>query len=178
MDLILQNILKNINATVLNRYAVYHYMEQHPEKLPKLFEIGTDLNNKIHHKAVWILESIAERTPTKLFPYVDTILDRCPHYKNESAIRGMSRIIYFIAVDKTNLLTKSQNKKIIEICLDWLIGNSKVATKVYAMHTMCRYAQKEDWIKEELRNIINKDFLHQTAGYKAAAKEVLRKINI
>ena len=32
-------------------------------------------------------------------------------------------------------------------------------------------------IKEELRNIINKDFANQSAGYKAAAREVLKKIN-
>jgi hypothetical protein len=44
------------------------------------------------------------------------------------------------------------------------------------MYTLCHYAQKEDWIKEELRQIIDKDYLTQSAGYKAAAREVLKKI--
>ena len=46
------------------------------------------------------------------------------------------------------------------------------------MYTLCHYAQKEDWIKDELRQIINKDYGSQSAGYKAAAKDVLKQINL
>jgi hypothetical protein len=89
----------------------------------------------------------------------------------------MSRTAFFLSTSKTISLTKIQQEKLIEICLDWLIGDAKVAPKAYAMYTLSHYTKNQDWIKEELQNIIHKDFANQSAGYKAAAREVLRKIN-
>ena len=83
----------------------------------------------------------------------------------------------FLTTSKKITLTEEQQEKFIETSLDRLIGNDKVAPKAFAMYTLSHYAKKHDWIKEELRNIIDKDFANQSAGYKATAREVLRKIN-
>ncbi|WP_162126339.1 hypothetical protein [Flavobacterium phycosphaerae] len=165
------------NAGTLSRNTLRFFVVKNPEYMSELAAIATDLSNKNHHKAIWIIEMLVEDHPEMLVPYLDRIIETIPKYKHESAIRGMSRVAYFLSISKVISLTENQKEKLIEICLDWLIGNAKVAPKAYAMYTLCHYAQKEDWIKEELRNIINKDFHHQSAGYKAAAKEVLRKID-
>ena len=177
MDSTLQKILKNINASIISRFAAYLYIEKYPEELSELVQIAINFKDKKHHKAIWIIETIAERTPIQLVPYFDLVLDACPKYKHESAIRGISRVIYFIAISESITLVKNQKDKAIEICLDWLIGDAKVAPKAYAMYTLSHYTKDHEWIKEELRIVINKDFAHQSAGYKAAAKEVLKKIN-
>ncbi len=145
--------------------------------MSELVGIATDLSNKNHHKAIWIIELLAETRPELLSPFTELICHVASKYKHESAIRGISRTLLFLSLSDKISLPKDQQEKIIETSLDRLIGNDKIAPKAYAMYTLAHYAKTRDWIKDELRHIINKDFPHQSAGYKVAAREVLRKIN-
>lgn len=169
------NRIAKSNASTNCRNGNRDFVLENPEHLKDLIAIATDLANKNHYKAVWIIEMLVETHTQLLVPYIDQICQTIPKYKHESAIRGMSRTAFFLSTSKTISLTETQQEKLIEICLDWLIGDAKVAPKAYAMYALCHYAKNQDWIKEELRNIINKDFASQSAGYKAAAREVLKK---
>jgi hypothetical protein len=176
MDMIFFNRISKSNAGTDCRNGNRDLVLQNPGLLADLIAFGTDLTNKNQYKGVWIIEMLAETHTKLLVPYIDIICKTIPHYKHESSIRGMSRVAYFLSTSKAISLSESQQEKMIETCLDWLIGDAKVAPKVYAMYTLGHYAKKHDWVKEELQNVINKDFAHQSAGYKAAAREVLRKI--
>lgn len=176
MNTVFYNRIAKSNASTECRNGIQDFVVDNPEYLPELVAFAIDLTNKNHYKAVWIIEMLVETHPILLTPFVDKICETISKYKHESAIRGMSRTAYFLSTSKTVSLTENQKEKLIEICLDWLIGDAKVAPKAYAMYTLAHYAQKEDWLKDELKNIINKDFYTQSAGYKAAAKEVLKKI--
>ncbi len=177
METIFFNRIAKSNASTDCRNGIRDFVVENPEYLSELVEFAIDLTNKNHYKAVWIIEMLVETHTQMLIPYIDRICETMPKYKHESAIRGMSRTANFLSTSKVISLTENQKEKLIEICLDWLIGDAKVAPKAYAMYTLSHYAQKEDWLKDELQNIINKDFYAQSAGYKAAAKEVLRKIS-
>ncbi|MCF6130344.1 hypothetical protein L1S35_11725 [Flavobacterium sp. AS60] len=177
MDMTFFNRIAKSNASTNCRNGNRDFVLENPEYLKDLVAIATDLTNKNHYKAVWIIEMLVETHTKMLTPFVDVICETIPKYKHESAIRGMSRTAFFLSTSKAISLTETQQEKLIEICLDWLIGDAKVAPKAYAMYTLGHYAKNQDWIKEELQNIINKDFASQSAGYKAAAREVLKKIN-
>jgi hypothetical protein len=170
------NQIAKSNAGTDCRNNLKKLVLDNPNLLVDLIQISINTLDKNHHKAVWIVEMIAETDALLLLPYIDDLIESFSKCKHESAIRGMSRVAYFIGTSKTFSTSENQNEKIIEICLDWLIGDTKVAPKVYAMYTLSFYITKYDWIKEELKNIIEKDFETQSAGYKAAAREVLRKI--
>jgi hypothetical protein len=177
MNLTFHKRIATSNASTNCRNGIRDFVLENPNLLPDLIQFATDLTNKNHYKAVWIVEMLTEHYPIALVPFINKICETMAHYKHESAIRGMSRVAYFLSTSKIISLTKTQKEKLIEVCLDWLIGNAKVAPKAYAMYALCHYAEQEDWIKEELRNIIDKDYLSQSAGYKAAAREVLKQIN-
>ena len=170
------NRISKSNASTNCRNGNRDLVLQNPGLMADLVAYGTDLTSKNQYKAVWIIEMLAETHTSMLMPHIDVICKTIPNYKHESSIRGMSRVAFFLSTSKAISLTENQQEKMIEICLDWLIGDAKIAPKVYAMYTLGHYAREHDWIKEELKNIINKDFAHQSAGYKAAAREVLRKI--
>lgn len=176
MDDIFLNRLSHSNASTNCRNGIRDFVLEHPELLRDVVAFGTDLTNKNQYKGVWIIEMLAETHPEMLVPFIDSIAIVAGKYKHESAIRGISRTINFLTQSRKISLTKEQQEKFIEICLDRLIGDDKVAPKAFCMYALGTLAQKHDWLKEELRNIINKDFAHQSAGYKAAAREVLRKI--
>ncbi|MEW5676398.1 hypothetical protein ABGT15_08800 [Flavobacterium enshiense] len=166
--------LSKINASTENRNRMRDFVLQHPESLKELIAFGTDLTNKNHHKGVWIIEMLAEHQTELLSPFVNQICQTISEYKNDSAIRGISRVAYFLGTSKMINLTNSQREKLTEICLDWLIRDERVACKVYAMRTLQHFSKKEPWIAEELKDIISRDYTHQSAGYKAVARKILK----
>lgn len=176
MKEILFSRLEKSNAGTDCRNGLRDFIFEHPGHLKDLIAFGTDLNNKNHHKGVWIIEMIAEVKTEMLLPHIDCICEIISAYKNDSAIRGMSRVAFFLGTSKNIALTEFQKEKLIEICLDWLIRDERVACKVYAMKTLAHFGKKEPWINEELREILGRDYASQLAGYKAAAREVLGKI--
>ena len=167
--------LSTINASTENRNRMLDFVLKRPEYLKELIAFGTDLNNKNHHKGVWIIEMIAEHQTELLIPFIGTICQTISDYKNDSAIRGISRVAYFLGTCKDINLSESQQEKLIETCLDWLIRDERVACKVYAMRTLEHFGKKEAWIAEELRNILDRDYQYQSAGYKAAARNILKQ---
>jgi len=164
------------SASTNSRTGLRDFVIENPAYLPELCSLALNTNYKNHYKGVWILEMIAEKQTELLSPHIDAICDTFPKIKNDSAIRGMSRVAYFLGTSSKIKLTETQEEKIIEICLDWLIRDERVATKVYAMKALEYFGKKHLWINEELSNIINKDYASQSAGYKAAAREVLKKM--
>ncbi|MGX7667999.1 hypothetical protein [Flavobacterium pedocola] len=174
MNLTFSEQLNRINASTLNRKGMRDFVLQHPEHLEELIAFGTDLNNKNHHKGVWIIEMLAEHQTELLAPFADRICTTISKYTNDSAIRGMSRVAYFLGTSGKITLTEFQHEKLVEICLDWLIRDERVACKVYAMKTLQHFGKNEPWITEEIRDIVSRDYTHQSAGYKAAAKEILK----
>jgi hypothetical protein len=170
------NRVANSNASTNCRNGIRDFVLQNREYLNDIMTFGTDLTNKNQYKAVWIIEMVAETHPELLIPFIDSIGNIAGKYKHESSIRGISRTIFFLSTSKKITLAEEQQEQFIEISLDRLISDDKVAPKVFAMYTLLHFSKQHDWIKEELQNIINKDFTQQSAGYKAAAREVLRKI--
>lgn len=176
MDMTFFNRLAKSSASTICRNGIRDFIADNPSYMKDLVAFATDLSNKNQYKGVWIIEMLAETHTEMLLPFIDQIAHVASQYKHESAIRGISRTILFLTRSKKITLTEEQQEKFIETSLDRLIGDDKVAPKAFAMYSLAHFAQKHDWIKEELQNIINKDFANQSAGYKAAAREVLRKI--
>ncbi|KOS06486.1 hypothetical protein AM493_10900 [Flavobacterium akiainvivens] len=151
-----------------------------PALLAELMEMALDTSNKNHHKACWSLELVLERHIDWLAPYLDTFCNTLTGYKHEGAIRSVSKICLFTVGHNQKhpgFLNGRHLQHITEACFDWLIApNDKVATKAYAMRALYILGKNEDWVHPELQRILSEDFVKHTAAYKAAAKEVLLKL--
>ena len=148
--------------------------------LPELLAIAFVVKDKNHHRACWIAELVFESKIEWLHEHLNSFCTALPYFTNESAMRPISKICQF-AVDhhqkNTSFLNAEQLQQIIETCFDWLINPiTKVATKAYSMRTLYGIGKKEDWIHPELTRILSEDASKHTAAYKAAAKDVLKKI--
>lgn len=148
---------------------------------PEIMEMALDLKNKNHHKACWSLELVMEEDIKWLKPYLGIFCDTLQKYKHEGAMRSISKIVMFASVEDSRhsgFLTTDMRQKMTEACFDWLIGNMKVATKAYAMRALFYLGKKDDWIYPELKVILEQDFANHSAAYKAAAKDLLKKMKI
>lgn len=176
MDQAFYKLLSESTAHRISREFIRDYVVQHPEKLQYLLEIVLNEKDKIHNKACWSLELIFEIKLELILPYINEFLEKIGKFKNHSAIRPVSKIYLFLSKSKTIKLTENQETKIIETCLDWLIQDEKVAAKAYSMITLYNFGKKYSWINEELKTILSEDFFKHSAAYKAAAKDILRKL--
>lgn len=149
--------------------------------LSDLLDIAFNVKDKNHHKACWVLELVCEAKIKWLAPHLDAFCESLPKYTNESALRPISKICQFAMEYEQNhpgFLTILHKEQITETCFDRLINTeTKVATKAYSMRTLFLLGKKEDWIYPELSRILSEDSAKHTAAYKAAAKDILRRIN-
>jgi hypothetical protein len=176
MDQAFYKLLSESTAHRISREFIRDYVFQNPEKLQYLMEIGLNEKDKIHIKACWSLELIFEIKLELILPFLEDFLAKIEHFNNDSAIRPISKICMFLSKSKTIKLSESQETKIIETCLDWLIQDEKVAAKAYSMITLYNFEKKHTWINGELKTILSQDYFKHSAAYQAAAKDILRKL--
>lgn len=156
---------------------------QDPELYIVLIKKALDPTDKNHYKACWTLELVLEQKIDWLANYLEDFCKMLPSFSHDGAIRSISKICMFtgkhhLKLRKRNqdFLTEKQVQYIIETCFDWLINDTKVASKVYAMRTLFEFGKLHQWIYTELKEILPKDFISHSPAYHAAAKEILQKI--
>ncbi len=146
------------------------------ELVPLCFLI-TDSNSS---KACWILELFCYKKQEELKPYLDYFCSNIKTLTADSAIRPMAKVCQLLVIShfkkKEIQLTEHQLQQITETCFDWLISDTKVASKCYAIRTLHLLGNQFDWIHSELKIILEKDYANHSAAYKAVSREILKKI--
>jgi hypothetical protein len=151
-----------------------------PELLSELIPLCFETTNKSHPKACWVLELICYEKIESIESYLAFFCDNIEKLTNESAVRSASKICMFLA--KTHfkkaiiILSEHQLQQITEACFDWLIKDTKVASKAYSIRALHLIGLHSDWILPELKQILEKDYANHSPAYKAVAREILKKI--
>lgn len=181
MDATLLDRIKNTSAARKSREENKNFVLAHPEMLSDLIRYAFDSTDKDAHKACWILEFVSIQHIGWLQPYLDFICNSFGNLKDESAIRPIAKICQLLVIahfrkDSTIRLSEDHMQKITEACFDWLINDVKVAPKAYSMRALFLLGRHFDWIPPELQIILGQNYHQQSAAYKAAAKEILKKL--
>lgn len=174
--------VRNCSAHRKSRDENKDYILANPAEFAHLVAFAFEVSDKDSHKACWILEIVAYARLEWFLAPLDFICANLSKLNDESAIRPISKICQLLAEahfgkPKSNIsLSQDQLQKIIEADFDWLIGDTKVAAKAYAMRTLFVIGKHIDWIHPELKTILDKDYPYHSAAYKAAAREILKKL--
>jgi hypothetical protein len=175
--------VRNCSAHRKPRDENKDYILANPAEFAHLVAFAFDVADKDSHKACWILEIVAYEKLEWFMPPLDFICANLSKLNDESAIRPISKICQLLVAahfgkSKSSIsLSQEQLQKITEADFDWLIGDTKVAAKAYAMRTLFEIGKHVDWIHPELKTILDKDYQHHSAAYKAAAREILKKLS-
>ena len=180
MDAAFYNRIANSTAHRPVRDRLSGEVFNNPALLETLLNTALDTADPHHHKACWTLELVLEQHIEWLGPHLDVFCGTLATLSNGSAIRSLSKICLFaVTHSKKNpgFLDANHAEQITEACFDWLIDpKTKVAIKAYAMRALFLLGQDKDWIYPELERILTEDAYKHSAGYQAAAKDILRKI--
>jgi hypothetical protein len=175
-----QKNLNNVTGYRASRQKYADEVLENRELFPELIQLCFHTANKNSSKAFWILEFVCYQKLEWIKEHLDFFCSQIKSLKDESAIRPAAKICQLLILShskqKKIQLSEKNLEEITENSFDWLIGDTKVATKAYSIRTLYLLGQHYDWIHPELKTIITKDFPNHSAAYKAVAKEVLKKI--
>lgn len=152
---------------------------ENPQLLNDLIAISFNTKDDNHHKGCWILELVLEKNTSWLIPYLDRFCKTLPQFSHDGAVRSISKISWFTVTAHAksgHFVSEMQLQKITESCFDWLIGETKVASKAYAMRALFEIGKSQQWVYPELKSVLELGYPEHSAAYQAAAKELLRKI--
>jgi hypothetical protein len=170
------NQIANSTAHRKSRDENKQFIFTYPKYLNELVKIACTIEDENHHKACWILELICEERIDLFIPFIDKFCEALPNFKKNSAIRPVSKICLFLCTSKKVELTESQEEKIIETCLDFLIDVELAATAAYSMRALYELGKKYTWINEELKILLSRNLLNQSPGYCFAVKDILKRL--
>lgn len=175
----LQIILSSVTASRSNRIAAAQFILENHTLYNELLETCFDVTNKLHPRACWVLEFVSYDELLWLQPHLDFFCSNLKNLKDEKAIRAIAKVIQLLikAHDRNLIvLAEVQLQDCIECSFDWLISDTKVATKAYSIRTLYLLGKQYKWIHPELQILLNKDYSLHSPAYKAVAREVLKKI--
>ena len=103
--------------------------------------------------------------------------------KEESAIRPVAKVCEILLKyhfskkkGKHPIFTREQLEKCTETCFDWLLGDHKVAAKVFSMSCLYYTGLEIPWVHGELEVILQQHYKGGSAAYQARARDVLKRV--
>lgn len=154
-----------------------------PELLPFLIEYLSSDKKDRAIKAAWVLELVCLYEIRLLLPYLERFTPKLSALKHESAIRPVSKICSLVCQLYTKEpedfigLEPKWKEDVIEASFDWLTGDHKIASQVFAMETLFLLGKESDWIHEELYSILDRDYPNRSTGYQCRARKIMDKIS-
>jgi len=166
------------HRNVRNEYATE--IIENKSLFTELIELCFQLSNKNAPKAFWILELVCYEELDWLVPHLDLFCSNIKQLKDDRAIRPAAKICLLLAIShfekKEIILSDNQLQQITETCFDWLIKNTKVASKCYSIRALHLLGSHYDWVHPELKIILEKDYTEHSPAYRAVGREILKKI--
>jgi len=180
----LQNSLDYVDHSREKRLQMAHLIMSNPHLIEPLLEIAFEAENPVSSKACWVLEFTAKKELSYLFPYIDPFIDNLGKLKLDSSVRPAAKICEYLMLcfflndegECQYILEDRHLEKITTACFDWLIGDFKVAAKVYSMTSLLHLGKKFTWIHPELSLILEQNYAQGSAAYKARARHTLAKL--
>jgi hypothetical protein len=144
-------------------------------KKPELFDelVSIYLRNEepVSRRAVWVVDTVAEKCPELLNSYLETIVEDLPRFEHDGLKRGSLRML------SRSPLPQNQLGELMNICFDWLVSQKEsVAVKIYAMEILYRISQVEPDMKKELADSIELRIGEGTPGFKNRGLKTLKKL--
>lgn len=181
----LYHALDYVNHSREKRMEMSILVTENPNLIAPLLAIAFDYKNPISSKACWVMEFTAKENLPYIFPYLDLFTANIGKVQLDSSVRPVAKIceyliksyFQFTSNNTKSVLTEEHLEKITTACFDWLIGEHKVAAKAYSMTCLLLLAKRYDWIRPELKLVLEKNYAFESAAYKARARLTLAKLN-
>jgi len=165
--------------------ALVQQLLQFPQlTLPLLEEVFRQDQQAESFNASWVFDHLMRKDLTLLLPYTEKYVEGLPNLKTESCMRPMAHVMELLTIalfvnkqaSFLKAIDSTQQEQMVTVAFDWLIGNYKVATKVFAMTSLFHLGTNFSWVRLELRSIIEQQMINGTAGLVNRGSKILEAL--
>lgn len=164
-----------------NREKLTKFYVSCPESLPELIEgmLGAPYPENFFH--AWVWDGVIQTGLDTAWPFLPELLPRLKQTNCEGVIRSLAktceRVSEQLSVDGPESERPPIDPDLLEAmvssCFDWLQGEHKVASKVFAMSTLWNLRHLGDWIEEELIEELRLQLPTASPGFRSRAVKIL-----
>lgn len=145
---------------------------QRPELFDELIIIFLEGGDPENRRAAWVADTVSEKKPEWLVPYIDRIAIAMPAFGHDGLKRHALRMLARSPLPAQELLGE-----VISLCFDWLTSPViPAAPKVYCMELLYRISETEPDLKKELADSIEWRMQEETPGVKNRGAKMLKKL--
>jgi len=181
----LVNKLDYVDHTREKRGKMAEMALNRPAMIPLLLEVAFEKHSAISDKAIWVVEYTVKQNISLLLPHLELFTKNLHLVKREQGIRPMAKMCELLTLDyyskketeSKKIVNFEQLEKIASACFDWLIGPHNVAPKAHSMTCLYLLGRDFEWIRPELKMVIEQNYASGSAAYKARARMVLGKLD-
>ena len=146
-------------------------ISNHPEYYKEILELVLYEPMPMSSRAGRVLNLCTENNPVLFHPYVGTVISEIQKRKK------VHRCILKIFAELQIQLSAKQEGILVNACFEWLADeNQSIATKVYCMEILARFAEKEPGIIPELIAQLEELMPHGSTGTKNRALKIIKKL--
>jgi hypothetical protein len=165
------NEILSVETSRRNTDIIAGMVLNNPEFLTELMN-GYLMNQEpLNRRAAWAVDTISEKEPDLLNPYLPVIIQHLPEFISDGMKRQTLRMLsrYDIPLESASIL--------INLCFEWLVKPAEsVAVKVFCMDILYRISKVEPGLKPELADSIEWRMDEETPGFRAHGKKILKNL--
>lgn len=143
---------------------------QKPELLNELVELVFLKKEPSSRRAIWVLDVCDEQHPDLIKPFLETIIKNLSMADHDAYKRHSLRIL------SRHEIPKIHEVFVFEYCLKMVTGNEATAIKLFAIHILYRFTQKEPGLKHEVIGAIELGIQEGSVGLKNIGHKTLKKL--
>jgi hypothetical protein len=152
--------------------AIVYFIRDNPDQMEVLMDLFFNGHFRINQRAAWPIGIIGEKYPILIRPYLSKLVSNLDKENlHDAVVRNTLRTF------QTCEIPEEVEGPLYEKCFGYLLDmKSPIAFKAFGMSVLARIADKFPDLKEELIAVIEEQYEFGTAGFKARAKRVLKKL--
>lgn len=150
------------------------YFEQHIS----ILDVIETVHKATPQQKCYILcfcDTITREYPSELNNAYKAIIDIAKDETHESNKRSITNIFITLLKKHFTKLNSLEKEEITNICFQWLIDDSLVATQSNCLTCLDLLSKEIDWINEELEQIIDKMYYTKSVAFQSRAMKILKK---
>jgi hypothetical protein len=168
----------NLHAAILKEHTkaqtdrIVKYVGNDPKRFAELMQLFLKGEPRVVQRSAWPLSYCVKAHPELIKPYFGDIVKYLEKPGTHGAAkRNITRLLQHVEIPKR------YHGRIMDICFRLVADpNAEVAWKAFSMTVLERLSQIYPEIKPELRLIIEERMDHESAGFRARARKVLKKL--
>ena len=168
-------LTNNINFSKSKREIAINRIEKEKYSVKNLVCLLKNTEAKKTSYLICLCDTLSRIHTSYLLIEKEYFIEIASKETNESNKRCLTNIFITMLTFHYNTFSSKQKEQIMEVCFNWLIDDSLIATQCNCLTCLDILSKDIEWIKDELLLIIDKTFTQKPVSYQSRAKKILKK---